>query len=167
MILQLAPETMPKFVILIEDFVVTAQSLQRDKLVQSLREQKLTLSSYLLLYQPALEWVIDCYGRLTGAAGMDQLLTLAESSQFSGLVLNCVMTSFKADLVAHRPMQICALIHSSNDEVFPSYILCRTLGKEVDVVYAHGFTVHLPTSRATFFRCFFLQISWQKKTPKI
>ncbi|XP_055343694.1 LOW QUALITY PROTEIN: VPS35 endosomal protein-sorting factor-like [Paramacrobiotus metropolitanus] len=129
MILQVAPESVPHFFILIEDFVITTQQLHREKMLESrLSEQKLNMSSYLLLHQPALEWITECYAKQTGARGMEQLLALAEGSRYSGLLLNCVMTSFKADLVAKKPMFICALIRNSSDEVFPTHILCRTLG---------------------------------------
>ena len=53
MILQLAPEMMPSNTILVEDFVASMQQLQLAKLKKKLSDQKLEMSSYVLLHQPA------------------------------------------------------------------------------------------------------------------
>ncbi|OWA52067.1 UPF0505 protein C16orf62-like protein [Hypsibius exemplaris] len=128
MVIQLAPEILPKSIVLVEDFVASMQQLGLTKLKRKLTDQKLDMSSYVLLHQPALEWITDCYAKQSGVEGLERLLRMAEDSNYTGLLLNCVMTSFKADLVSRSPMKICALIQKNSEDVFPTYILCRTLG---------------------------------------
>ncbi|XP_022913780.2 VPS35 endosomal protein-sorting factor-like [Onthophagus taurus] len=110
------------------DFLDNYNQLFSNGIKQELKKQHIEYTSYLTLYTPGLDFILQA----VAATGGDNLLPLClrrcEQHANSALLLNSIMAAFKPMHVAQRSLQFLDLIARSPDEYFPSHILLRTLG---------------------------------------
>ncbi|KAF4523437.1 hypothetical protein B566_EDAN010370 [Ephemera danica] len=94
-----------------------------------LARQQVDVGSYLTLYTPALDWILQVAAHPGTEQQLLQLLARCqELGVKSGLVLNSIMVAFKAIHIAARASEFVDLINTCDNDGFPQYVLFRTLG---------------------------------------
>lgn len=93
---------------------------------QLLRQQKLDLSTYLTLYCPALDWILQCVAQGASEGLLDQVLSRCKDQCNSALLLNSVMTAFRPDYVASRALELVGLMRDCDDASFPKVPCCES-----------------------------------------
>ncbi|XP_077490535.1 VPS35 endosomal protein-sorting factor-like [Amblyomma americanum] len=109
-------------------FLLTYPQLERPVVQQLLRQQKLDLSTYLTLYCPALDWILQCVAHGASEDLLDQVLARCKAQCNSALLLNSIMTAFRPEFVANRALEFVGLMRDCDDASFPKHVLLRTLG---------------------------------------
>uniref|UniRef100_A0A224YT66 Membrane protein associated with esophageal cancer n=1 Tax=Rhipicephalus zambeziensis TaxID=60191 RepID=A0A224YT66_9ACAR len=109
-------------------FLLTYPQLERPVVQQLLRQQKLDLSTYLTLYCPALDWILQCVAHGASENLLDQVLARCKAQCNSALLLNSIMTAFRPEFVANRALEFVSLMRDCDDASFPKHVLLRTLG---------------------------------------
>ncbi|XP_065352764.1 VPS35 endosomal protein-sorting factor-like [Cloeon dipterum] len=111
------------------DFLAAHKQLYSRSVRAELLRQKVDLGSYLTLYTPALDWILQLAAHPGTEQQLLDVLTICKNLNVkSGLVLNSVMVGFKAVYIAARATHFVDLITACDDDGFPQYILFRTLG---------------------------------------
>lgn len=126
--MSLAPEAHEHVLENFWHFLLTYPQLERPVVQQLLRQQKLDLSTYLTLYCPALDWILQCVAQGASEGLLDQVLSRCKDQCNSALLLNSVMTAFRPDYVASRALELVGLMRDCDDASFPKHVLLRTLG---------------------------------------
>nr|CAD7444955.1 unnamed protein product [Timema bartmani] len=93
-----------------------------------LGRQKVDLSTYLTLYTPALDWILQSVAANAPERLLVEILARCKEKNNSALLLNTIMAAFKPAYIASRALQFIELISACDEEGFPQYLLFRTLG---------------------------------------
>ncbi|KAB0804643.1 hypothetical protein PPYR_01613 [Photinus pyralis] len=96
--------------------------------MEGLKIQKVTLESYLTLYTPALDFILQAVASGATESLLGELLDRCRNHKNNALLLNTIMSAFKPMHIASRALQFLDLISENTSEDFPTYILLRTLG---------------------------------------
>ncbi|KAG1676021.1 UPF0505 protein C16orf62 [Nymphon striatum] len=91
-------------------------------------EQRLRTPQYLVLYSPALDWILQCLSHQAPESLLIDILDKCKHKVNSTLLLNSIMTAFKPEYVARRALLFVSLMKESDESGFPRHILFRTLG---------------------------------------
>ncbi|CAK9829613.1 VPS35 endosomal protein-sorting factor-like [Anthophora retusa] len=113
------------------DFLFTYQQLFGPFVKNELIKQNMTLYSYLNLYSPALDWILQVLVATTSENLLEHVLVQCKNQANSSLLLNSVLTAFKPSYVAGRAMDFMNLIIAAEDDGFPQYLLYRSLGESL------------------------------------
>lgn len=111
------------------DFLASYNQLFSPSVRADLSRQKVDLSTYLTLYTPALDWILQ--GVAANAPEkllVEVLARCKEKCNNSALLLNTIMAAFKPSYIAARALQFIELASACDEEGFPQYLLFRTLG---------------------------------------
>ncbi|XP_076242977.1 VPS35 endosomal protein-sorting factor-like [Calliopsis andreniformis] len=111
------------------DFLSTYQQLFGSFIKTELMKQNMSLYSYLNLYPPALDWILQILVATTPENFLQDVLSLCENQANSSLLLNSVLTAFKPSYIAARAMDFVKLIIATEDDGYPQYLLYRSLGE--------------------------------------
>lgn len=126
--MSVAPEVQEHVLENFWQFLLTYPQLERPVVQQLLRQQKLDLSTYLTLYCPALDWILQCVAHGASEHLLDQVLARCKAQCNSALLLNSIMTAFRPEFVANRALEFVSLMRDCDDASFPKHVLLRTLG---------------------------------------
>lgn len=126
--MSVAPEVQEHVLENFWQFLLTYPQLERPVVQQLLRQQKLDLSTYLTLYCPALDWILQCVAHGASENLLDQVLARCKAQCNSALLLNSIMTAFRPEFVANRALEFVSLMRDCDDASFPKHVLLRTLG---------------------------------------
>uniref|UniRef100_A0A8C8RNG5 VPS35 endosomal protein-sorting factor-like n=1 Tax=Pelusios castaneus TaxID=367368 RepID=A0A8C8RNG5_9SAUR len=96
------------------DFLLTFKQIHGDTVQNQLVVQCVEIPLYLTLYSPAIDWILHC---------TDLCLV-----PFSALLLNSVMSAFRAEFIAARSMDFIGMIKECDESGFPKHLLFRSLG---------------------------------------
>ncbi|XP_071508661.1 VPS35 endosomal protein-sorting factor-like [Diadema antillarum] len=110
------------------DFLNTYSQLQGDTVQNILAVQRLDMASYLSLYSPALDWILQCIAHNASEAVLTEILERCQKQCNSALLLNSIMSAFKPEFIASRAVKFIELIRESEEEGFPKHNLYRSLG---------------------------------------
>ncbi|CAK9815608.1 VPS35 endosomal protein-sorting factor-like [Anthophora plagiata] len=113
------------------DFLFTYQQLFGPFVKNELIKQNMILYSYLNLYSPALDWILQVLVATTSENLLEHVLVQCKNQANSSLLLNSVLTAFKPSYVAGRAMDFMNLIIAAEDDGFPQYLLYRSLGESL------------------------------------
>ncbi|XP_003492666.1 VPS35 endosomal protein sorting factor-like isoform X1 [Bombus vosnesenskii] len=113
------------------DFLFTYQQLFGQFVKTELIEQNMTLYSYLNLYLPALDWILQVLVATTSENFLEDVLSRCKSQANSSLLLNSILTAFKPTYIGERAMDFVNLITTIEDDGFPQYLLYRSLGESL------------------------------------
>jgi len=95
----------------------------------ALTVQHSTVPHYLMLYAPALDWVLSCLAHQAGESLLDAVLQrCANMSTGNALLLNSVMASFRPAFIASRAVELSRRIRDMDDVGFPRHLLYCSLG---------------------------------------
>jgi len=91
--------------------------------------QRSSIPHYLMLYAPALDWVLSCLAHNAGESLLDAVLQrCADMSTGNALLLNSIMASFRATFIAARAVELSRKIRDMDDVGFPRHLLYCSLG---------------------------------------
>uniref|UniRef100_A0A4W3I4Q5 VPS35 endosomal protein-sorting factor-like n=1 Tax=Callorhinchus milii TaxID=7868 RepID=A0A4W3I4Q5_CALMI len=101
------------------DFLSTFKQIHGETVQNQLAVQRVEIPIYLTLYSPAIDWILQCIAYKAPEVHF----------QFSfALLLNSVMSAFRAEFIATRSMDFIGMIKECEESGFPKHILFRSLG---------------------------------------
>ncbi|KAG5897769.1 hypothetical protein JTB14_019988 [Gonioctena quinquepunctata] len=98
-----------------------------------IHNQKMTLSTYVTLYTPALDFILEAVACKVKDSILPNLLNICKQYKNSSLILNTIMSGFKPTHISERSMEFLELITNCSDDGIPRYMLLRTLGLCISV----------------------------------
>ncbi|KAK2587997.1 hypothetical protein KPH14_004073 [Odynerus spinipes] len=111
------------------DFLFTYHQLFGQSVKNELSKQNITLHSYLNLYLPALDWILQVLVATASDTLLEEVLSRCKQQAKSSLLLNSILTTFKPVYIAARAMDFVNLITESEDDGYPQHFLYRSLGE--------------------------------------
>ncbi|XP_050296954.1 VPS35 endosomal protein-sorting factor-like isoform X1 [Anthonomus grandis grandis] len=111
-----------------ECFLETYQHIFSRSVKGNLHEQKMSISSYMTLYTPALDFIMDTVLENSPDTVLTELLRKCQQYSNSSLILNTIMSGFKPTFIAERTLQFLYMIAQCTDDGIPLHSLLRTLG---------------------------------------
>lgn len=111
------------------DFLFTYQQLFGPAVKNELTKQNMTLHSYLNLYSPALDWILQVLVTTASENLLPEVVSRCKKQEHNSLLLNSILTAFKPSYIAARAMDFVNLIVASEDDGYPQYLLYRSLGE--------------------------------------
>ncbi|XP_054284650.1 VPS35 endosomal protein-sorting factor-like [Macrosteles quadrilineatus] len=93
-----------------------------------LLHQKVDLPTYLTLYTPALDWILQSLAHQAPDKLLDEILARCKDQGNSSLLLNSIMSAFKPAYIASRASLFVQLIAVCDEQGFPQHLLYRSLG---------------------------------------
>uniref|UniRef100_A0A803U0W8 VPS35 endosomal protein-sorting factor-like n=1 Tax=Anolis carolinensis TaxID=28377 RepID=A0A803U0W8_ANOCA len=123
------------------DFLLTFKQIHGDTVQNQLVVQCVEMPLYLTLYSPAIDWILQCISYraaeyippfspfhlcpfMTPCTDVDLVLS-------SALLLNSVMSAFRAEFIAARSMDFIGMIKECDESGFPKHLLFRSLGQNL------------------------------------
>ncbi|XP_046397900.1 VPS35 endosomal protein-sorting factor-like isoform X2 [Ischnura elegans] len=117
------------------DFIGSYNQLFSRGVKGQLESQRVEVGTYLTLYSPSLEWILQgvandasCRGGDAEEKALNNALERCKDIQNSGLILNSIMSTFKPALISNKSLLFIQLISACDDNGFPQHLLMRTLG---------------------------------------
>ncbi|XP_076674334.1 VPS35 endosomal protein-sorting factor-like isoform X1 [Andrena cerasifolii] len=111
------------------DFLSTYQLLFGQFVKIERIKQNMSLHSYLNLYSPALDWILQILVATTSENLLEDVLSQCTNQRNSSLLLNSVLTAYKPSYIAARAMDFVKLIIATENDGYPQYFLYRSLGE--------------------------------------
>lgn len=109
-------------------FLDTYQHLFSQSVKIELERQNMQLASYMTLYTPALDFILEAVNCVVNESYLPNLLMMCRKQKNSSLILNTIMSGFKPAYIADRTMEFLGMIAECSDGGVPLYVLLRTLG---------------------------------------
>ncbi|XP_056639227.1 VPS35 endosomal protein-sorting factor-like [Diorhabda sublineata] len=109
-------------------FLDTYQHLFSRSVKRELDKQNMPISSYMTLYTPALDFILETINCVVNETYLPNLLAVCRKQKNSSLILNTIMSGFKPVYVSERTLEFLGIINECSDGGVPLYILLRTLG---------------------------------------
>ncbi|GIY19382.1 VPS35 endosomal protein-sorting factor-like [Caerostris darwini] len=110
------------------DFLILYNQLQNNFVKETLTKQNLDFPTYLTLYPPALDWILQCVVYKASEPVLKEVLHKCKMQCNSALLLNSVMSAFKPEYIAKRALELVDIMKECDDLGFPKHLLFRTLG---------------------------------------
>lgn len=95
--------------------------------------KKLPFKTYLELYCPAIDWILQCVCFNRSGEYLEKVLTKfsevsSENSVVNGLLINSMMSSFEPAFVALIAIKLINMIKETDEEYFSKHLLFQKLG---------------------------------------
>lgn len=126
--MSIAPEVQEHVLCNFWDFLLSYNQLQSPVVQAVLSKQQVDMPSYLMLYPPALDWILQCVAYKASETTLSEVLQKCKNQCNSALLLNSIMTAFKPEFIAHRATELVEIMKECDDSGFPKHTLFRTLG---------------------------------------
>ncbi|XP_023584094.1 VPS35 endosomal protein-sorting factor-like [Trichechus manatus latirostris] len=110
------------------DFLLTFKQIHGDTVQNQLVLQGVELPSYLPLYSPAMDWIFQCISYHAPEALLTEMMERCKKLGNNALLLNSVMSAFRAEFIATRSMDFIGMIKECDESGFPKHLLFRSLG---------------------------------------
>ncbi|OXB58794.1 hypothetical protein ASZ78_015992 [Callipepla squamata] len=131
------------------DFLLTFKQIHGDTVQNQLIVQCVEIPLYLTLYSPAIDWILQCIAYRAPEVLLTEMMerckklgnksTNAQSEtgdagyatcsiKANALLLNSVMSAFRAEFIAARSMDFIGMIKECDESGFPKHLLFRSLG---------------------------------------
>uniref|UniRef100_A0A2K5DQ19 VPS35 endosomal protein-sorting factor-like n=1 Tax=Aotus nancymaae TaxID=37293 RepID=A0A2K5DQ19_AOTNA len=110
------------------DFLLTFKQIHGDTVQNQLVVQGVDLPSYLPLYPPAMDWIFQCISYHAPEALLTEMMERCKKLGNNALLLNSVMSAFRAEFIATRSMDFIGMIKECDESGFPKHLLFRSLG---------------------------------------
>ncbi|KAI5736076.1 hypothetical protein M8J77_026343 [Diaphorina citri] len=111
------------------EFLRTYPHLLNKCVLGDLIVQKIDMSTYMCLYSPALEWILNI--RHYSSPQLHNVFDKVCAMNNNGLLLNSMMKAFPKYFVAEKCSQIIAMIAACGSKDVSQYILWATLGNQL------------------------------------
>jgi len=130
-----APSIRDHLMLCFDDLLLTFTSqISTDSVQTALTVQRTSIQHYLVLYTPALDWILGCLAHNASDQLLDTVLQrCSDMSTGNALLLNSIMASFSADFIAARAVELSRKIRDMDDVGFPRHLLYCSLGHCVAV----------------------------------
>ncbi|XP_055679192.1 VPS35 endosomal protein sorting factor-like [Lutzomyia longipalpis] len=114
------------------DLFAVYYTMFNPRLKNELTRQRLEMPTYLSLYIPALDWIMQGMAVHTPDTVLDEILTKCLAQKNNGLLLNSIVTSFSCNFIALRATKIVHAVQENWDaDGFPQAQLLRNLGSSL------------------------------------
>ncbi|XP_069503258.1 VPS35 endosomal protein-sorting factor-like isoform X2 [Ambystoma mexicanum] len=110
------------------DFLLTFMQVHGDTVQNQLVVQCVEIPLYLTLYSPAIDWILQCIAYRAPEALLTEMMERCKKQGNNALLLNSVMSAFRAEFIAARSMDYIAMIKECDESGFPKHLLFRSLG---------------------------------------
>lgn len=95
-----------------------------------MKKERVDFSTYVNLYVPALDWILQCVGYKASESVMDEILAICKKHNVA-LLINSVMSAFPPQYISAKAVTFCEMIQASAEEGLPKHFLYRSLGMNV------------------------------------
>jgi len=106
------------------DFLLTFKQIHGDTVQNQLVVQGVELPSYLPLYSPAMDWIFQCISYHAPEALLTEMMDRCKKLGNNALLLNSVMSAFRAEFIATRSMDFIGMIKECDESGFPNVGSC-------------------------------------------
>ncbi|XP_032559633.1 VPS35 endosomal protein sorting factor-like isoform X1 [Chiroxiphia lanceolata] len=110
------------------DFLLTFKQIHGDTVQNQLVGQRVEMPLYLTLYSPAIDWILQCIAYHAPEVLLTEMMERCKKLGNNALLLNSVMSAFRAEFIAARSMDFIAMIKECDESGFPKHLLFRSLG---------------------------------------
>ncbi|XP_007891939.1 VPS35 endosomal protein-sorting factor-like isoform X2 [Callorhinchus milii] len=110
------------------DFLSTFKQIHGETVQNQLAVQRVEIPIYLTLYSPAIDWILQCIAYKAPEALLTEMMERCKKLGNNALLLNSVMSAFRAEFIATRSMDFIGMIKECEESGFPKHILFRSLG---------------------------------------
>uniref|UniRef100_A0A6I8QAG6 VPS35 endosomal protein-sorting factor-like n=1 Tax=Xenopus tropicalis TaxID=8364 RepID=A0A6I8QAG6_XENTR len=110
------------------DFLLTFKLIHSDTVQNQLAVQAVEIPVYLTLYSPAIDWMLRCIAYRAPETLLTEMMERCKKQGNNALLLNSVMSAFRADFIATRSMDFIGMIKECDEAGFPKHLLFRSLG---------------------------------------
>uniref|UniRef100_A0A8C3FWS8 VPS35 endosomal protein-sorting factor-like n=1 Tax=Chrysemys picta bellii TaxID=8478 RepID=A0A8C3FWS8_CHRPI len=110
------------------DFLLTFKQMHGDTVQNQLVVQCVEIPSYLTLYSPAIDWILQCIAYRAPEVLLTEMMERCKKLGNNALLLNSVMSAFRAEFIAARSMDFIGMIKECDESGFPKHLLFRSLG---------------------------------------
>ncbi|RWS09028.1 UPF0505 protein C16orf62-like protein [Dinothrombium tinctorium] len=138
--IQIVPSEKSLFKQVLNDFFLTVKQFDSSLVRNLLSSQKVDYSTYLTLYTPTLDWILQCIVYKASDSLLHEILSDFDAKTAAGdetgvyaLLLNSILTSFRPGFITKRAKRFVEMVKTiaSSDQVdktFPKYHLLKNLG---------------------------------------
>ncbi|EGG17750.1 hypothetical protein DFA_08749 [Cavenderia fasciculata] len=131
----LAPEFKTYIITGLKDFVHAQKSYEKSKYLEDiLATQRISLTDYLGLYSPSVEWLLQCLAHNGKPNILEEVLAIFRESKNS-LLLNHIISSFPPEYICTNSTMFSNFIKEADSISYPKYQLYSTFG--VNLVLGH------------------------------
>lgn len=109
------------------DYLSTYNQIKDSSIQDRLAKQSIAMPSYVQLFSPALDWLLQCIAYKASESTLTKILEKCKSCN-SALIMNSVMSAFDPKYIASRAIDFIDLIKESEDSGLPKYLLYKSLG---------------------------------------
>ncbi|KAM4025171.1 VPS35 endosomal protein-sorting factor-like isoform 2-T2 [Anomaloglossus baeobatrachus] len=113
------------------DFLLTFKQIHSDTVQNQLAVQAVEIPIYLTLYSPAIDWMLRCIAYRAPDSLLTEMMERCKKLGNNALLLNSVMSAFRAEFIAARSMDFIGMIKECDEAGFPKHLLFRSLGLNV------------------------------------
>uniref|UniRef100_A0A670YJE1 VPS35 endosomal protein-sorting factor-like n=1 Tax=Pseudonaja textilis TaxID=8673 RepID=A0A670YJE1_PSETE len=118
------------------DFLVTicfgcSPQVHGDTVQNQLVAQGVEIPSYLTLYSPAIDWILQCIAYRAAETLLTEMMERCRKLGNNALLLNSVMSAFRAEFIAARAMDFIGMIKECDESGFPKHLLFCSLGQNL------------------------------------
>ncbi|XP_015271594.1 PREDICTED: UPF0505 protein C16orf62 homolog [Gekko japonicus] len=113
------------------DFLLTFKQIHGDTVQNQLVVQCVEIPLYLTLYSPAIDWILQCISYWAAEVLLTEVMERCKKLGNNALLLNSVMSAFRAEFIAARSMDFIAMIKECEESGFPKHLLFRSLGRNL------------------------------------
>ncbi|XP_040214484.1 VPS35 endosomal protein-sorting factor-like isoform X4 [Rana temporaria] len=110
------------------DFLLTFKQIHSDVVQNQLVIQTVEIPIYLTLYSPAIDWMLRCISYHAPETLLTEMMERCRKLGNNALLLNSVMSAFRAEFIAARSMDFIGMIKECDEAGFPKHLLFRSLG---------------------------------------
>uniref|UniRef100_A0A8B9P0D4 VPS35 endosomal protein-sorting factor-like n=1 Tax=Accipiter nisus TaxID=211598 RepID=A0A8B9P0D4_9AVES len=110
------------------DFLLTFKQIHGDTVQNQLVVQCVEIPLYLTLYSPAIDWILQCIAYHAPEVLLTEMMERCRKLGNNALLLNSVMSAFRAEFIAARSMDFIGMIKECDESGFPKHLLFRSLG---------------------------------------
>ncbi|OCT61509.1 VPS35 endosomal protein-sorting factor-like [Xenopus laevis] len=119
------------------DFLLTFKLIHSDTVQNQLAVQAVEIPIYLTLYSPAIDWMLRCIAYRAPETLLTEMMERCKKQGNNALLLNSVMSAFRADFIATRSMDFIGMIKECDESGFPKHLLFRSLGLNLALADPH------------------------------
>ncbi|XP_042336793.1 VPS35 endosomal protein-sorting factor-like isoform X2 [Sceloporus undulatus] len=113
------------------DFLLTFKQIHGDTVQNQLVVQCVEIPLYLTLYSPAIDWILQCISYQAAEVLLTEMMERCKKLGNNALLLNSVMSAFRAEFIAARSMDFIGMIKECDESGFPKHLLFRSLGRNL------------------------------------
>uniref|UniRef100_A0A096MDQ5 VPS35 endosomal protein-sorting factor-like n=1 Tax=Poecilia formosa TaxID=48698 RepID=A0A096MDQ5_POEFO len=113
------------------DLLTTFRQISGDSVQKQLHLQKVEVPAYLMLYSPAINWILQCVAYRAPEPLLTEMMERCKMMANNALLLNSIMRAFRPEFVATRATDFIGMIKDCDESGFPKHLLYGSLGRSL------------------------------------